>query len=129
MIVLDTHAWLWWLSGPERLGKRATRAIDKADRLGVPAISVWEVAMKVQTGRLRLNQPVATWVEQGLAVDPRLELLPLLPSISVESAALSWDHRDPADRLIVATARVYESSLVTADERIRASGLVRCIWD
>jgi PIN domain nuclease of toxin-antitoxin system len=57
VIVLDTHAWVWWLTKPERLGRRAARAIEKADRVGVPAICVWEVAMKAEARKLRFDRP------------------------------------------------------------------------
>jgi len=128
VIVLDTHAWLWWLSTPAKLGKRAARAIDKADRIGVPAISVWELAMKVEARKLKLDRAYEAWVDDALAEDPRVELLHLLPRIAIDASRLSWDHGDPADRFIVATARAYDAPLVTADERIQESGLVRCVW-
>lgn len=129
MIVLDTHAWVWWLTKPEKLGKRAAQAIRKADRVGIPAISVWEVAMKAEAGKLRFDRPYALWLEAALCEDRRTELLPLLPQIAVGAVQLSWSHADPADRLIVATARVNKAALVTADERIRESGVVRAVWD
>ena len=127
MIVLDTHAWIWWVGKPEKLEKKARRAIDKSDRIGVAAVSVWEVAMKVRLGKLRFDRPCRVWIDAALADDPRTELLPLSPRMSVDAAELSWAHGDPADRFIVATAR--DAVLITADERIRASGLVRCAWD
>lgn len=129
MIVLDTHAWVWWLSKPEKLGKKAMRAVKRAERIGVPAICVWEVAMKVRSAKLRLDRPTSVWVDQALSGDPRLEVLPLSPRIAVTAAELEWQHGDPADRLIVATASVYEAQLVTVDERIADSNLVRCVWD
>jgi PIN domain nuclease of toxin-antitoxin system len=129
MIVLDTHAWVWWLTKPEKLGKRAARAIEKARRIGVPAICAWEVAIKSEQGKLRFDRPYDVWIDDALREDKRVELLPLLPSVAVRSARLSWDHADPADRLIVATACVLAANLVSADERIHESGLVTCIWD
>jgi PIN domain nuclease of toxin-antitoxin system len=129
VIVLDTHAWVWWMSKPSKLGKRGARAIDKAERVGIPAISVWEVAIKAQTGKLRFDRPYDVWIDEALDEDPRVELLPLLPRISVDVVRLSWKHDDPADRFIVATARAHDAILVTADDRIRESGLVRCVWE
>ncbi len=129
MIVLDTHAWVWWLSKPEKLARKAERAISKADRIAVPAICVWEVAMKVEAKKLRFDRPYDTWIDEALTADARIEVVPLLARISVEAARLSWDHADPADRMIVASARVLEASLVTSDEAIRESRVVRCIWD
>ena len=129
MIVLDTHAWLWWLTAPRRLGKSASRSIKRASRIGVPAICVWEVAMKDERGKLKFDRPHAIWLDEALAEDPRVELLALVPRVAVVAAALAWQHADPADRMIVATARVHQAPLVTADERIHDSRLVRCIWD
>lgn len=128
MIVLDTHAWVWWVTKPERLGKRAARAIDKAERIGVPAICVWEVAVKADARKLRFDRPYDVWLDEALAQDARVELVPLDPRIVVDAVRLSWDHADPADRLIVASARVHQAPLLTTDDRIEASGLVRCVW-
>lgn len=61
LIVLDTHAWVWWLTKPERLARGAARAIERAPRLGVPAICAWEVAMKGEAGTLRFDRPYDVW--------------------------------------------------------------------
>jgi PIN domain nuclease of toxin-antitoxin system len=129
VIVLDSHVWVWWLTKPKRLGRKAARAIDKAERIGLPAICVWEIAMKAESGRLKFDRPYDLWTDEALAHDARLELLPLAPRISLAAVQLSWDHGDPADRMIVATAKAYDAALVTADEAIHESKLVRCIWD
>jgi PIN domain nuclease of toxin-antitoxin system len=129
VIILDTHAWVWWLCKPEKLGRKAARAIKKAEHIGVPAICVWEVAMKARAGKLKFDRPASVWIDAALGEDARLDLLPLSPRIAVSAAELEWAHRDPADRLIVSTARVYESPLVTVDEPIVESGLVRCLWE
>jgi PIN domain nuclease of toxin-antitoxin system len=129
VIVVDTHAWVWWLTKPGKLGKAAARALNKADRIGVPAICIWEVAAKAELEKLRFDRPYDLWIDQALTHDPRMEVLHLLPRIAVEAAKLPWDHRDPADRFIVATARVEQSALVTSDTKIQESRLARCIWD
>ena len=129
MIVVDTHAWVWWLTKPDKVGRKAARAIEKADHVGVPAICVWEVATKAQMGRLKFDRPYDLWIDEALTQDPRIELLHLLPRISIDAVRLSWGHRDPADRMIVATARAHDAALVTADQQMRESGLVRCIWE
>ncbi len=85
--------------------------------------------MKAQRGKLKFNRPYATWLDQALIEDPRIELLALVPRIAIAAVDLGWTHTDPADRMIVASAQVHEAALITADERIRESGLVRCIWD
>ena len=84
--------------------------------------------MKAQTGKLRFDRPYDVWIDAALAEDPRVELVPLLPRIAVAAVQLSWKHTDPADRLIVASARAHDAPLVTTDERILESGLVRCVW-
>jgi PIN domain nuclease of toxin-antitoxin system len=129
LIVLDTHAWVWWMTKPEKLGKKAARAIDKATAIGVPAICPWEIAMKVRAGKLRFDRPCEVWVEDALAADPRVELLPLLPRVAIAAVDLSWAHGDPADRLIVATARTQQAPLATSDREIHDAKLVRCVWD
>jgi PIN domain nuclease of toxin-antitoxin system len=129
VIVLDTHAWVWWLTKPSKLGAKAARALEKTDRIGIPAICPWEIAVKAQRGKLKFNRPYELWIDEALSLDPRIELLHLMPRIAVDAVRLSWKHGDPADRFIVATARAHEAPLVTADETIHASRLVRCVWD
>ncbi len=129
MIILDTHVWVWWLSKPEKIGKKAQRAIARAKHLGLPAICVWEVAAKAQAGQLKFDRPYEVWIDEALAEDDRLELIGLSPRIAVESVKLAWRHRDPADRLVVATARTYAAPLITADSTIHGSKLATCIWD
>ncbi len=129
MIVLDTHVWYWWLSDPDKLSKKAKRAVDRADRVGLPAICVWEVAMKAASGRLKFDVPYPIWIEAALSQDSRTELLELSPRIAILAAQLGSVHRDPADKLIAATAIAYESPLITGDAAIRGTKSVRCIWD
>jgi len=129
VIVLDTHAWFWLNHKPQRLSKPAARAIEKADRIGICAISIWEIAIKAEAGKLKFDRPYERWIDDALAADARVTLLHLVPVVSVGAVRLSWDHGDPTDRFIVATARAHDAPLVTSDERIHASKLVRCIWD
>ena len=129
MIVLDTHAWVWWLTKPDRLGRKAERALAKAKQIGIPAICPWEVAMKANAGQLRFDRPYDIWIDEALAEDPRVELLPLVPRVAVEAVRLGWKHSDPADRLIVASARVHDAPLITSDAAMHEAGVVRCIWD
>jgi PIN domain nuclease of toxin-antitoxin system len=120
VIVLDTHIWVWWVSASPSLTAGQQRHIQShvGTGLGVSAISCWEVATLVERGRLRLNQPVLDWVRQALRY-PGVRLLELTPEIAVESTQLpSGFHRDPADQIIVATARVGGHPLLTADGRI-----------
>lgn len=85
--------------------------------------------MKAEAQKLRFDRPYDVWIEEALAEDPRVEVVPLLPSIAIVAVKLSWSHGDPADRFIVASARVLAAPLVTADDAIHDSELVRCVWD
>jgi PIN domain nuclease of toxin-antitoxin system len=120
MILLDTHIWVWWVDDNQQLADRQRHLIQDNVRSGleVSAISCWEVAKLVQYGRLELACPLDEWMEQALAY-PGVQLVELTPRIAIESTKLPGSfHRDPADQLIVATARVYDFPLLTADSRI-----------
>ena len=129
MIVLDTHAWVWWAAGTQRLPAPARHAIDSADRLGVCAISLWEVAMLVAKRRLEFDRDPLVWLKQALAL-PRIELLPLSPEGAIEATRLPAVFQgDPADRIIVATTIRHRARLVTRDARIRRFEDVTTVWD
>ncbi len=120
MIVLDTHIWVWWAHGAPQLTQTQIKVITEheTDVIGISAISCWEIAKLVEYGRLELPCPLEEWFEQALSY-PGIHLLPLTPQIAIESTRLPGEfHRDPADQIIVATARVYNCPLVTSDERI-----------
>jgi PIN domain nuclease of toxin-antitoxin system len=130
VIVLDTHAWLWWVASPDRLSTVARDAIDRADEIGIASISAWEVAMLAERGRITLDRPPARWVRAALDADPRTVELPLTAAIAVRAAQLGTDgmHGDPADRFIYATARSLEASLVTRDTALRAHDPAHTVW-
>ena len=128
MIILDTHAWIWFVSDPARLGRKAARAVRSARALGVAAISCWEVATLVEKGRIRLDRSPLDWIEGALAL-PRIELFPLTPAVAVRAAQLGPTFPgDPADRLIAATALVQSAPLVTKDERLRDAAVLPTVW-
>jgi PIN domain nuclease of toxin-antitoxin system len=130
--LLDTHVWVWLMQGDPTL-KRARAVLSTLEqaameaRLLVAAISVWEVGMLESKGRIVLPIDVMQWVERALAA-PGVRLQPLTPAIAVQSTRLPGGfHGDPADRILVATARDQDATLVTRDERILnygATGLV-----
>jgi PIN domain nuclease of toxin-antitoxin system len=127
-VLLDTHALLWWLADERRLSlvQRETveRSTRSGERLGLSAISFWEIAKLLERGRLRLPRSADQLFEE-LESHPELDIYPLTPRISLESTRLGpCFHADPADQIIAATARVHGLRLVTADERIRRSGVV-----
>jgi PIN domain nuclease of toxin-antitoxin system len=131
MIVLDTHIWVWWVHEDAQLTQQQKAWIQEHEEqgLGVSAISCWEVAKLVEYQRLTLPCPVAEWIEQALAY-PGMQLLHLTPRIAVESAQLPGTfHRDPADQIIVATARVYDCPLLTADDKILRYPHVKLLKD
>jgi len=121
VIVLDTHIWVWWVDGGAQLPADVLAYVEaeKSQGPGVCAISCWEVAKLVELGRLQLALPLDQWVEQAL--QSPVQLLSLTPEVAVESSRLPQPfHRDPADQMIVATARLYGWKLVTLDRAIRA---------
>ncbi len=130
MIVIDTHIWVWWVHNPSLLTPRQREALEahEQDVIGVSAISCWEIAKLVERRRLVLPEPLEKWFVDALGY-PGIVLLPLSPEVAVESTRLPGSfHRDPADQIIVATARVYQCPLVTSDERIRQYPHVKTIY-
>ena len=120
MIILDTHVWVWWVHQDERLPMKAKSFIAQHEMrlIGVSAISCWEVAKLVERGRLRLPLPTDQWLHAALAY-PGVRLLDLTPDIAADACSLRGPfHSDPADQIIVATARHYGSDPVTLDRQI-----------
>ena len=121
LLLLDTHVWLWVVAGSSDLSTGARNAIYRATTGGalrIAAISLWEVALLASRGRIVLGKSIGLWLKEALA-EPGPTIDPLSPQIAIESYALPEAfHRDPADRLIVATARVANATLMTRDRRI-----------
>ncbi|OZI62129.1 type II toxin-antitoxin system VapC family toxin [Bordetella genomosp. 11] len=131
MIVLDTHALVWWVSDDPQLSAKARDAIVAKRGKGevlLSAITAWEIAMLVRAGRLELTQDATTWIDT-VAELPSVRFVPVDTRISIQSVELPGDfHKDPADRIIVATARHLGVPLVTADLKIRDYPHVQTIW-
>lgn len=122
MIVLDTHVLIWSVQDDRKLGKAAARLIEEvaADAvLIVPAIYAWEVAQIEKRGKGKFPGGVLSWFEAILA-RPVFRLGTLEPAVAVDSVQMEWAHKDPADRIIVATARYLDVPLLTADRTILA---------
>ncbi len=120
MILLDTHIWIWWVGGSASLAPRHAQLIAQhADAgIGVSVISCWETAMLIARERLVVDRPARQWIDDALAY-PGVRLVELTPQIAVESTQLPAEfHRDPADRILVATANALHCALLTADARI-----------
>jgi len=133
VIVLDTQALLWWVSNPERVPAKARRLLDKAvadnSTVSVSCISTWEIAMLSLRARLELTMPVDAWIAHVEEL-PWLTFVPVDNRVALRSVHLEgFPHRDPADRIIVATALVLNATLVTADDRLRSWKSVRTVWD
>jgi PIN domain nuclease of toxin-antitoxin system len=119
VIVLDTHIWIWWVNDSSQLSEQYKQWIQdyQPQGLGISIISCWEVAKLVEKNRLVLSIPVDEWLKTALAY-PGVRLLDLTVPIVVQSTQLSGFHNDPADQIIVATAKVYDFLLLTADGKI-----------
>ena len=133
MIVLDTHALVWWASDPGRVPARSRRLIEKAVAddvtIAVSSITIWEIAMLVAAARLTLTMDVTTWLGHVQAL-PFLSFMPVDNQIALRAVQLpGFPHRDPADRMITATTLGLGATLVTADSRLRGYRPLRTVWD
>ncbi len=129
MILIDTHIWLWWVSQPKRLSEEQAALLEanESNLIGVSAISCWEIAKLVQINRIDLQRPTSEWFSLALGY-PGVNLLPLTPHIAAVSTELPDNFRsDPADELLVATARVFDCPLLTQDLKIRGYAHVKTI--
>ena len=130
-VVLDTHAWIWWVTADRRLSRRGRAAIEKAagkTDLWLSQISVWEMAKKVEKGQLALDRPLDEWLDAALEADG-LQVAEMTRAILVDSCRLPLPfHGDPADQIIVATARSQSATLVTRDARLQDYAHVRTTW-
>lgn len=130
MLLADTHIWYRWRVVPDNLSHEQRRALQRIERKGeavaVSAISLWELAMMASSGRVRVNLALDSWIEE-MSDDPLIEILPLTAAIAATSVSLTGLPRDPADRIIAATALCHQLTLLTSDERIREWGQVPII--
>jgi PIN domain nuclease of toxin-antitoxin system len=130
-LLLDTHCWIWMQGGLEpRFSPEGLITLQKAARdanLMVSAISVWEVALLESKRRISLDMDCTRWIREALDT-PGLTLVPLTPEIAVHSTRLPGDfHGDPADRIIVATARLEGARLLTKDRKLLDYGRLRYV--
>jgi len=120
-LLLDTHIWLWSLLEPGRLSRRVKRELaDPASELWLSPISVWELAVLLRRGRVRLEHDFHEWVETALNRAPLREV-PVTNDVAMATYDIELPHRDPADRFLAATATVFDLTLVTGDERLIAA--------
>lgn len=120
MIIIDTHIWVWWIHNDDRLTEKIREYIkaNEEEGLGVSVFSCWEVAKLVELNKLTLHCPIDEWMDTSLTY-PGIQVLELTPKIAIESTQLPGEfHRDPADQIIVATARIHDCPLLTVDDKI-----------
>jgi len=132
MITFDTHTFIWWVSNPEKLSDKAIKTIDKElkreGEILVSSISVWEIYMLVKKGRLKLIMDVDVWLEKIEKLGP-LQFVPVDNKIAAKSVMLPEPlHKDPADRIIIATSLIYGASLITSDKKILDYSHTKSIW-
>jgi len=131
MIVLDTHAWIWFISNPNYLSKRAGNAVNAAvedKSILISSISAWEVALLVAKERLKLTLDISDWIGKSENL-PFIQFVPVSNAIAVKSVNLPLPlHPDPADRIIIATALSVGAPLVTKDKKLLDYSPIKTIW-
>jgi len=130
-LLVDTHIFVRWRLEPDKLTRPQQRALRIAESrstvISISAITIWELALLAVKGRIKLKEPLDAWLANRV-LQPPIEVLPITPEIAATGAQLgSGFHNDPADRIIVATARCHGLKLVTSDQRIRDWGGVSVI--
>ena len=120
-LLLDTHIWLWGLLEPHRLTEPVKQALAaETTALRLSPISLWETLMLAERGRITLDRDPLGWLDKAMKTTPVMEA-PVTFDVAAASRNIALEHQDPADRFIVATAKVFDLRLVTADSR-----LLRC---
>lgn len=131
MIVLDTHVWVWFISNPELLSKVAKKAINvsmEQKAIFISSISAWEVALLAVKKRLKFTMDVTDWITKSERL-PFFQFIPVDNSVAVKSVNLPQPlHKDPADRIIIATAITIAAPVVTKDEKLLDYPHVETIW-
>lgn len=118
MIVLDTHVWLWWVNQDAKLKKSWLASIQQADRVGVSAISLFEVSWLVQHGRVELPCAPMDWFDRA-SRGSSIDIVPITPQVAFKAVGLPEYHRDPQDRIIISTALVHDALLLSADGKFK----------
>jgi PIN domain nuclease of toxin-antitoxin system len=131
LILLDTHAWVWFISNPEKLSTKAEKSIKEAiqkNDILISSISAWEVALLVSKKRLELTIDLSEWISSSEKL-PFIRFVPIDNGIAVRSVYLPQPlHNDPADRIIIATSMKYGAPIITMDEKILHFPHVQSIW-
>jgi len=117
-LLLDTHIWIWSLLDPAKLSRRLSGELESPENeLWLSPISAWELLVLIEKGRVEVDKDGVSWVTEVSRASALREAA-LTHEVAVESRLVDLPHQDPADRFLAATARVYDLTLVTADERL-----------
>jgi PIN domain nuclease of toxin-antitoxin system len=130
MILLDTHTWIWSHSATKLLSDTVKKLIKKTltDQRAIASISIWEFAMMVAKGRIHVKIDPKLWLDSAIK-NSGLKVIELSPEIALESCSLPGDfHKDPADQIIVATARIHNLTLLTKDRKILDYRHINALW-
>lgn len=120
-LLLDTHIWVWSVSEPERVSKRVSQELRAPEnQLWLSPISIWELIILSRKARVELAEGLESWTTRALRALP-LNEAPVTNEVAREVGRLHLSHRDPADHFLVATAKVFDLTLVTADEQLMKS--------
>lgn len=129
--ILDTHTWVWWHMNPQNLSKKVKKLIEKIDgyeEMLLSAISPWEFSKLIEKKRIGISCDPEDWINTALNM-PKLRLVPLSPALAYRSTVLPQPfHNDPADQIIVATAREENATVLTKDDRIITYNNVKSLW-
>lgn len=120
MVLLDTHILVWWTLDPDKLSRKAMSSCSRIVNTGccISSISIWEIGIKISNGALDLGMTIDEYLQKIQELNC-VEIVAVDERIWIESIKLDWDHRDPADRVIVATALSRKIPIITRDEKIR----------
>jgi PIN domain nuclease of toxin-antitoxin system len=130
LILLDTHTWIWSQSATKLLSDDVKKWIKKtiANQRAIASISIWEFAMMVVKGRINVKIDPRLWLNNAIKKSG-IKVIELSPEIAMESSKLPGDfHKDPADQIIVATARIHNLTLLTKDRKILQYRHVNALW-
>jgi len=129
--LLDTHTWVWWNMRPQNLSQKVKKLIENTDgyeELLLSAISPWEFSKLLEKGKIGISHNPGQWINEALDL-PKLRIVPLTPIIAYRSTVLPKPfHDDPADQIIVATAREEKATILTKDKRILKYQFVHSLW-
>ncbi len=115
-LLLDSHIWYWTFNSPEKLGRRVLKELhNPANQIWLSPLSIWELLLAAEKGRIEFDRPADQWLKQTLEIHPVTEA-PLTSEVALEAGNVQLDHRDPIDRLLAATARAFDLTLITADK-------------